>query len=316
MNNRSAVNRHMPLVGSPSTSLPITRDLTLAYALSLVVAVLIAGVSAAGLLLGSTRLYGVDPKVAAAVASSTAGVLVPGFLAQDVINLVLALPILLGSLWLVRRGSLIGLLLWPGTLFYVLYTYALYLVGAPFSALFLAYVGLVALSAYTTIGIVASIDAEQVRQRLAGVVPARTVGGILVGLAFLTLAQDAGGALVSALAGGGSVDPVAHRVWIADLVVEVPAVLIGGVLLWRRKMLGYVAGAGLLLQFGLTPTGLAAVLALQPVLTAEPIDAGAIVGLLIFSAVCFATLTFFVRGAASSQRAASPSAKVAESARR
>jgi len=289
---------------SLSAGLPITRDLTLAYALSLVVAVLIAGAAAAGLVLGSAGLYGVDPKVAAGVAPSTAGVLVPGFLAQDVINLIVGLPILLGSLWLARRGSLIGLLLWPGALFYVLYTYALYLVGAPFSALFLPYVALVAVSAYTTIGIVASMDGEQVRQRLASVVPARTVGGILVGLAFLTLAQDAGGAIVTALAGGAPSDPVAHRVWIVDLAVEVPAVLAGGVLLWRRQPLGYVAGAGLLLQFGLTPVVLAAMIALQPVWTGAPIDAATIIALLIFGAVCFAPLAFFVRGAAGRQHVA------------
>jgi len=306
MKQPSAVNWHIPLVGSPSTSLPVKRDLTLAYALSLVVALVMAGGSAAGFVLGSAGLYGVDPKLALGVAPSTAGVLVPGFLAQDAINLVLGLPILLGSLWFARRGSLIGLLLWPGALFYVLYTYALYLIGAPFNTLFLPYVALVAVSAYTTIGIVVSIDGEQVRRRLAGVVPARTVGGILVGLAFLTLAQDAGGAVVTALAGGAPIDPVAHRVWIVDLAVEVPAMLVGGVLLWRRETLGYVAGAGLLLQFGLTPTGLAAIMALQPFLTAEPFDAGTIVGLLIFSAVCFATLTFFVRGAVERQRAAQP----------
>jgi len=287
-------------------TLPIKRDLTFAYRGSLIVAILMAVVSAAGLVFGSTGLYGPDPKRAIGVTEAEAGLLVPGFLAQDAYNLVVGLPILLGSLWLARRGSLIGLLLWPGALFYMLYTYALYLVGAPFSVLFLPYVALVALSAYTTIGIVASIDGEQVRQRLAGIVPARTIGGILIGLAILTLAQDATGAVVTALASGAPFDPLARHVWIVDLAVEVPAVLIGGVLLWRHKSLGYVAGAGLLLQFGLTPTGLAAIIALQPVLTAEPLDAGTIVGLLIFSVVCFATLAFFVRGAIRHQHAASP----------
>ena len=287
-------------------TLPITRDLRIAYLVSLVIAVLMAMVSAAGLLFGSAGLYGADPKLAVGVTEAEAGLLVPGFLAQDAYNLVVGLPILLASLWLARRGSLIGLLLWPGALFYMLYTYALYLVGAPFSALFLAYVALVAVIAYTMIGIVASIDGEQVRQRLDGVVPARTIGGILIGLAVLTLAQDAGGAVVTALAGGAPLDPVARHVWIADLAVEVPAVLIGGVLLWRRERLGYVAGAGLLLQFGLTPTGLAAIIALQPVLTAGPLDVGTIIGLLIFSVVCFATLAFFVRGAIRPLRPASP----------
>jgi hypothetical protein len=283
--------------------LPITRDLTLAYVLSLVVVALIAVVSAAGIALGSAGLYGVDPKVAAGVAPSTSGVLVPGFLAWDGFNLVVGLPILLGSMWLARRGSLVGLLFWPGALFYVLYTYALYLVGAPFSALFLPYVGLVALSGYITIGIVASVDGEQVRKGFASAVTARIVGGILLGLAFLTIAQDASGAVVTALAGSASIDPVAHHVWTVDLAVEVPAVLIGGVMLWQRENLGYVVGAGLLLQFGMTPTGLAAILALQPLLTGSPIDATTIVGLLIFSVVCFGALAFFLRGAVSGRNA-------------
>ena len=81
--------------------------------------------------------------MATGVTSSTAGLLVPGFLAQDVFNLVVALPILLGSMWLARRASLIGLLLWPGTLFYLLYTYTHYLFGAPFNPMFLAHVALV-----------------------------------------------------------------------------------------------------------------------------------------------------------------------------
>jgi hypothetical protein len=121
---------------------------------------------------------------------------------------------------------------------------------------------------------------------------------VLVGLALLTLAQDASGAIVAALASGAAIDLVAQRVWIADLTLEVPAVLAGGVLLWRRQALGYAVGAGLLLQFGLTPTGLAAIAALQAAVTGSPADWASVVGLLAFSAVAFAPLVFFVRGAA------------------
>ena len=83
-------------------SFPIKHDLALAYAASLLVAGLVAVVSVTALIFGSAALYGVDPKVATGVTASTAGLLVPGFLAQDVFNLVVALPILLGSLWLAR----------------------------------------------------------------------------------------------------------------------------------------------------------------------------------------------------------------------
>jgi hypothetical protein len=276
----------------------VGRDPWIAYRLSLLVAVLVGGVSAAGLAFGRTGLYGADPMLAAGMETSTAGILVPGFLAHDLLNLAVALPLLLATLFAARRGSIVGLLLLPGVLFYVLYTYTHYLLGAPFGPLFLAHALLVVLSAYTTILLLASIDGHTVRRRLAGAMSARVAGGVLVLLALLTLGQDAGGALASALVGGGAVEPLARSVWTADLLVEVPAVLVGGALLWLRHPLGYVAGAGLLLQFGLTPVAIAAILALQPWLTGAPSDAVTIAGVLLFAAAPFTTLAFFVRAVA------------------
>jgi hypothetical protein len=151
---------------------------------------------------------------------------IPGFCAHDLFNLAVALPLLLATLWAARRRSLLGLLLWPGALFYVMYTYALFLIGAPFGLLFLGYVLLVVLSAYTTIEVFATIDGAAVRQRLGGVVPSRTIGGILVALAVLTLGQDRGGA--TALGAGSPAEPLARHVWTADLVIGVPATLVGG----------------------------------------------------------------------------------------
>ena len=179
------------MISSRSVDLPITHELTLPYAASLLVALLIAVASGAALVTGSVAFYGVDATVATAVAPSTGGLLVPGFLAQDVCSLVVALPTLLGLMWAARRGSLIGLLLWIGSLVYVLYTYVHYLVGAPFNSMFLAYVALVSSAAFTSIALVASVDGERVRRRLGGAVPARLVGGILVGLGLLTLARTA-----------------------------------------------------------------------------------------------------------------------------
>jgi hypothetical protein len=266
-------------------------------------------VSAAGLAAGSS----VDQNRAFSVGTSTAGILVPGFLARDLFNLVVGLPMLVGTLWLARLGSLSGLLLWPGALFYLVYTYVHYLVGAPFSALFLGYVAIVVLSAYTAIGLVAGIDSDGARQRLAGVRP-RLVGGVLVGLALLTLGQDATGAVTTALTGGWSIDPVARGVWIADLTLAVPAMLIVGGLLWRRASVGYVAAAGLLLSFGTTSVVIAAMMALQPVLTGASVDGATVAGLLIFGAFSLAPLALFARSPGTSQIGAEPDAQRAESA--
>ena len=205
--------------------------------------------------------------------------------------------LLLGSLWLARRGSLIGLLFWPGVLFYALYWYVLYLTGAPFSVLFLVYVPLVTLSAFTTIGLVSSIDGEEVRRRLSEAVPARVIGTILVVLGLLTLAQDASGALITALVEDAPADPAARSVWIVDLALQAPTVIAGGVLLWHHQPLGYVAGAGLLLQYGLSAVGFVAGMVLESVLAGSPLDAATSIVLLAFGAVCCVPLAFFVRGA-------------------
>jgi hypothetical protein len=172
--------------------------------------------------------------------------------------------------------------------------------------LYLGYVAIVALSAYTTIGLVASVDGDTVRQRLAGAVRPRLVGGLLFGLALLTVSQDAGSAVATALAGGTSIDPLARGVWLADLTLGVPAMLIVGGLLWRRMSLGYVAAAGLLLSFGMTSVVIAAMLALQPVLTGAPIDAATVMSLLLFGAVSLPPLMSFARGTANRPVRAAP----------
>jgi hypothetical protein len=265
---------------SPSDRLPVTRDLTLAYALSLIVALIMTVASVVGLLY-QTVIYPV-------------GELLLSFAPSDAFNLVVGLPILLGSMWLARRGKLIGLLCWPGALFYVLYIYVPYVIGVPFNVLFLPYLVLVTLSAYTLIGLVASIDGEVVRQRLTGFVPARTSGGILVGLAILIIVRQVA-VIVTALAGQTSVDAVELSSWIADFTMAVPLLLVSGIQLWRRKALGYVAGAGLLLGYGVLALSVIPFFVLQARYTASPIDVAGIVAILVMAALCFIPFAFFVR---------------------
>jgi len=236
-----------------------TRDLSLAYLASIVVAVLMTVASAVGLISGPSIYAGPDAK------------LLPLFIGQDALNIFVGLPVLLGSMWLAHRGSLIGLLLWPGALFYVLYDYGYYALGAPFNWFFVPYLVLVAVSAYAMIAVVVSIDGGAVRDRLAGTVRARSIGGFLGAVAVLFMALWTAMS-VSALAGGTSLDPVARTVTIMDLTVQLPALLLGGVLLWRRHSFGYVVAPGLLLQAAAYLIGLSIITVLQEVLIAAPID--------------------------------------------
>jgi len=269
---------------SRPAGLPITHDLTLGYILSLMVALIMAVASIAGLLYHRV-LYPADE-------------LLLSFLPSDGFNFAVGLPILLGSTWLARYGKLIGLLCWPGALFYVVYMYIPYALAVPFNVLFLPYLVIVILSAYTLIRILASIDGESIRQRLSGFVPARISAGILIGLAiFIILRQTA--LVVTALTTQTSVGIIELSAWIADFTVAIPMLLIAGIQLWRRRALGYAAGAGMLLGYGMLALSVIPFFVFQARQTGSPIDAGGLVAILVMAALCFIPLAFFVRGAAS-----------------
>jgi hypothetical protein len=266
----------VPDAGSSPGGLPITHKLTVVYALSLVIALLMTVVSAAGLLY-QTAVYPTEE-------------LRSWLVANDIYNLVVGLPLILVPMWLARRGKLIGLLCWPGALLCVLYVYVAYVIGVPFGVLFLPHLLLATLSAYTLIGLMVSIDGQAVRQRLMGIVPARTAGGILLGLAILTLLRQT--ALIATTVGSQALaSPQELAQWIDDFAVGCPPLILVGLELCRRKALGYVGGAGLLLAYGVLS------LSLIPILvSASPIDVGGIIVVVIMAALCFAPFAFFVRG--------------------
>jgi hypothetical protein len=265
---------------SSTNTLPVMGRLTLLYVASLLVTMIMALASVAGLLYPD-RIYPTDE-------------LRQSFVANDMVNLLIGLPILLGSMELARRGKLVGLLLWPGALMYVLYTYLAYVFGMPPSWVYLLYLALVTVSAYALIGLVASIDGPAVRQRLAGRVPERLSGGILVGFGLFFLVRVVG-ILGGAAANQTSVPATELPVLIADCLVS-PAWIIGGVRLWQRRALGYLSGAGLLFQGSMLFVGLVVFLLLQPLLTGAPF---ALVDTIVVAAmglVCFVPTALYLRG--------------------
>ena len=139
--------------------------------LSLIIALLMVAASVTGLLYPA-NIYPTDE-------------LLESFIPNDVVNIILGLPILLGAMWLTWRVKLIGLLFWLGALFYILYNYLVYLFGMPLNEMFPVYIFLVMLSAYTLVGLAASIDGKALQPQLTGIVRERVAGGVLAGLGTL-----------------------------------------------------------------------------------------------------------------------------------
>jgi hypothetical protein len=267
----------------PSESLPVKRALTTTFVLSLVVAVLMIVASLAGLLYPSV-LYPSDE-------------LVHSFVVNDVVNLVIGLPILFISMWLTRRGKMLGLLFWPGALLYNLYNYIAYLVGTPLSVFTFAYLLHVLLSAYIIYELVRTIDAESVGAQLTGRVPRKFSSWVLIlfGISFIFRS-------IGMIAQGFTdqvILPISEMgVLIADLVLSVLCIG-GGALLLRRRPLGYTSGLGLLFAVSMLFIGLILILILQPILTDANFIFTDVIVVFVMGLVCFIPFGLYVRGALS-----------------
>lgn len=266
--------------------LPVKRDLSLAYALSLLVALLMTIASAGGLL-APASFYPTDE-------------LFRTFAANDVVNLLIGLPILSGALWLARRGKLVGLLIWPGTLLYVFYNYVAYLVGIPFGFITLVYLALVFVSAFVVFDLAKSTDGFSVQARLAGAVSERIAGWVMVVFGVLFILR-AIGMLVQAGLDQITLAVSDIGVLMADLAISMLWIA-GGALLLRREPLGYVAGLGLLLAASMLFVGLIMFLVLQPILTDAPFAPIDVIVVFGMGLICFIPFALFLRGVLSRER--------------
>lgn len=220
--------------------------------------------------------------------------LIQTFVPNDVVNLFIGLPILLVSMWLTRRGKLVGPLFWMGAVFYVFYNYMGYIFAAPLTWAYLLHLLLAVLSAYTFISLITGIDGENVSRKLRGAVPERYAGGVLAGLGLLFILRVIG-VLAGAISNDADVPRTELAVNIADLFIT-PAWIIGGIQLLRRRTFGYVAGLGLLFQGSMLFIALIIFLLLQPVLTSAPLATIDIVVVFVMGLICFIPFGMFVRG--------------------
>jgi hypothetical protein len=215
--------------------LPVIRSVTFPFTLSLLVAGLLVISSVAGLMYGQRGLYEPDPAT------------LPTFLAQDVITLLFAIPLLAGSLWTARRGSVRGLLLWMGSLFYVAYAYSYAVLNPWLAPLFLVYVAIVSMSLYSLMFLLVSTDADAVRARFSVHAPVRSAGGFVMCMALL-LGTMWIVKIAQYLLAGTQPKRVELVVFPLDLVIAFPALFWGGLWLWRKQPLGYVVGGIVLLK--------------------------------------------------------------------
>lgn len=169
----------------------------------------------------------------------------------DLVTLVVAAPLLILSLVLAVRGSALGQAAVLGMLAYSLYNFAYYAFGATFNDAFLLHIGLLAMSIVAFASALAGIDAGAVARAFSDRRAPRAVGAflVLVGVAqgllwvVVVLRQAITGETLRDIPIDGQ-----HLVFAIDLGLLVPALVVAGVLLWRRTPLGFLLGAAVTLM--------------------------------------------------------------------
>ncbi len=266
-------------------NLPIRYDLTLSFVLSLIIAFLMTVASVVSLVLRAS-VYPTEE-------------LSKTFIPNDLINLIIGLPLLLLAMWLARRGQVVGLLCWPGALFFIVYNYIAYLFAVPLSAVFLLHMVLVALSIYSMILLLASISPDEAAQLLRASVPNAMAAGVLAPLGAIFFIR----VIVVIIQSFGARTPMPQSelaVNVADFLVT-PSWIIGGILLWFKKPFGYIAALGLLFQASMLFISLILFMLLQPILTSSPIPAWDIVIVCLMGMACFVPTVLFARGVMAKQ---------------
>jgi hypothetical protein len=168
--------------------------------------------------------------------------------------LVVGVPLMIGAAVRTAQGSARALVLWLGAVAYLLYQSVLFCFMTPFNRLFLLYVAMLGLSLATGLSVLREVDLLAFSGRLHHRLPVRALAATL--LAFVGLNAVAWLARIvptvfaddpsSVLAGGGL---QTNAVWVQDLAFWIPAAVVVGVRMWRRRPWGRLLGGALLVFY-------------------------------------------------------------------
>lgn len=174
-----------------------------------------------------------------------------GFTAADLITLVLAIPILLVSIRMYRKGSLKGGLLLSGVLAYFLYNYTSMGFGTAYNNFFLTYTVIFSASLFGLILTLISFDLKSLPSHFKSGMPRNGIGvflivsGVILSLIWLLLSILP--ALIADKAPPEAYYYTTFTTGIIDIGIVSPALILAGILIRRGAPLGYLLASAMLI---------------------------------------------------------------------
>lgn len=172
----------------------------------------------------------------------------------DAVMLFVGVPLLIGTLWAAQRGGLRSRLLLTGLLGVFLYNAASVAFGVAFNPFFPVYLAYFSASLFAFVLAFSSVDLAGLAAATLPRLPRRSIAS------FVVVASLSTGVwlfeLLPALAQGEAPASIASYTTdvtaLLDLGILLPAGILGGVLLWRRRPLGVLLSCVLLTLLTLT----------------------------------------------------------------
>jgi hypothetical protein len=175
-------------------------------------------------------------------------------IAQDIVTLLMGIPLLLISLSISNKGLIKGRLLLTGTLAYFLYTYTSYSFLAMYNPMFIIYVILISTSFFAFTLMMMSFDMKSLSSHFDNKLPVKAIGGFIlflsIAVALMWLKR-----ILPSIFGGGDGIPVGIEhyttlpIQALDLGFVLPTAVLSAILLMKRRPFGYLLSSVFMIKF-------------------------------------------------------------------
>lgn len=172
---------------------------------------------------------------------------------NDLITLLVVVPLLLIALIQSKKDSLRWQLVWVGLLGYVFYNFAFYLFGAAFNAFFLIYTALFSLSGFTLLRMLFYLNTLPVAESFSERIPVKWICVYLMLMPLMLFIAELS-MIFPFLTSGKIPETIISTnhptsvVFALDFSFIIPAFIASAVLLWQRKHWGFILATMMLVK--------------------------------------------------------------------
>jgi hypothetical protein len=171
--------------------------------------------------------------------------------AQDLVTLLLGVPLLIISLYFANKNSFKGRLLLGGTLGYFLYSYMSYTFLWMYNPFFIVYVLLMSASLFAFVLALMGFDIQKMPSMFNEKLPVKFLGGFQLFIAFAITMLWLGKIAPSILNGAVPLGLEHYSTLVIqgmDLGFIVPSAILSGILLIKRKPMGYLLSSVIIMK--------------------------------------------------------------------